>query len=234
MMQTFQEWELIVVDDASKDDTVDIVEDLTKQDSRINIIRLSQNNGSAIARNIGIRMACGRYIAFLDSDDIWYKDKLRQQIKFMEQKNVPFTYTAYERINEKGDVINCVDIPEAVTYSELLCNSVIGCLTAVYDRQVLGTLEMPLIKKRQDLGLWLHILRHIPMAYGLPVVLAQYRVRSGSISSSKISAAKYTWLLYRNYEKLPIMPAMWFFTRYTISGIRKTYLSGLSQHFQRM
>jgi len=199
--QSTSDWELIIVDDCSSDNSVEVVQSFVERDSRIKLIQLSENSGAAVARNRAIEAAQGRYIAFLDSDDLWLPDKLETQIQFMEDNDVAFSYAAYEKINEQGKAVGKVGVPERITYNDLLKVCSIGCLTAVYDTQKLGKIYMPLIRKRQDLGLWLRILKQIPYAYGVQEVLGQYQLRSDSISANKLSAAQFTWKLYREVEK---------------------------------
>src|SRR5699024_4664252 len=120
------------------------------QDKRIKLLRLEQNSGAAVARNTAIEAATGRYIAFLDSDDLWQPEKLERQLDFMLSNNVAFSYTAYEKINESGDVFCTMGVPEKVCYKQLLKTCVIGCLTAVYDTNQLGKIYMPTTTKRED------------------------------------------------------------------------------------
>lgn len=227
--QSFQDWELIFVDDCSTDKTVEVARALASGDSRIKIIRLLSNSGAAVARNAGIEVARGRYIAFLDSDDAWLPSKLERQIDFMKANDIAFSYCAYEKINEDGTVIGRVGVPPKVSYHGLLKVCVIGCLTAMYDTEKVGKIYMPLIRKRQDLGLWLRILKVIPYAYGLQEVLAQYRVRSDSISANKMGAARYTWKLYREHERLPLLKAIYYFSFYAVNGILRTRYPGLAR-----
>ena len=203
--QTYQNWELIVADDNSTDGTVDTVRSVAADDNRIHLLETDINLGPAAARNRAINAAQGDYIAFLDSDDIWYPDKLSRQISFMEQMGYGFTYTAYEKINERGEHMGVViSAPKSVNYSSMLYQGdPIGNLTVVYDATKLGKFYVPDIKKRNDFALWLKIMHACERAYGLNEVLASYRVRSGSISSTRKSELlKYYWKLYHDIEKL--------------------------------
>ena len=202
--QGFEDFDIIIVDDGSTDGSVEIIESFMEQDSRIQLIILSEHSGPAIARNIAIKIAKGRYIAFLDADDIWFPTKLEQQISFMRLNNYPLCFSAYEKINEDGDCIGKVGVPDKVSRQELLKTCVIGCLTVVYDKKYFGQVAMPIIKRRQDYGLWLELLKHVEFAYGLNKPLAQYRVHDESLSSSKLKASKYTWILFREVEKLSL------------------------------
>lgn len=218
--QTFKAWELIIIDDCSPDNSNKIIEDYMQRSEKIKLISLESNCGPAIARNRGIQEAKGRYIAFLDSDDLWHPDKLLKQLSFMKEQDVSLSFTRYDRIDEQsGMVIDQLHVPFRVDYHELLKQNIIGCLTAVYDTQKLGKVYMPDILKRQDFALWLTILKKIPYAYGLDEPLAYYRVRTASVSSNKILASKYNWKLYREVEKLPLHKAIYCFGWYTYKSI---------------
>jgi len=231
LMQTFSSWELVMVDDCSVDNSLSIAQYYAGQDGRITVMQLEKNSGAAIARNTAIEVAQGRYIAFLDSDDRWLPNKLEEQLKFMQEKNVAFSYSAYEKLNEQGEVIGRVGVPEKVNYRDLLKVCSIGCLTAMYDTKMLGKVYMPDIRKRQDLGLWLKILKKTPYAYGVKDVLAQYQLRSDSISANKRSAAQYTWKLYREVENLSLPVASYYFSHYAINGLLRTKAPRLAKAF---
>ena len=213
---------MIIVDDCSTDDSVKRVEEMAADDERIRLIRLDKNSGPAVARNRGIEEAKGRYIAFLDSDDRWLPNKLQRQIDFMKEHDAALSYTGYWQIDElTGERRHRVHVPERIDYHELLKQNVIGCLTAMYDTRKVGKRYMPLIRKRQDFGLWLQILKRIPHAYGLDDALAEYRVRKGSISSNKIKSSLYNWKLYRHIEGLPVHRAIYYFGCYTFRSLKK-------------
>lgn len=219
LAQTYSDLELLIVDDVSSDKTASVVESYMRKDPRIRFFRQPQNAGAAEARNRAIGEARGRYIAFLDSDDLWLPEKLHRQIGAMRTEKWPFTYTAYTRIDEQGQPLGEVGVPSTVTYAELLKTCIIGCLTAVYDTEAFGKVLMPSIRKRQDFGLWLRLLKMTPRAYGIREPLALYRVRSDSISSNKKSAALYTWRLYREVERLSLFWSLWFFSHYAVRGV---------------
>jgi len=222
LAQTFQNWELLIVDDCSPDNANEVIESYVAKDSRIRLVRLAENGGAAVARNKAIELARGRYIAFLDSDDRWLSEKLDNQLRFMQDNDIALSYTAYEKLDEHGNSVGVVAVPERVSYTDLLKVCSIGCLTAMYDTEKLGKMYMPLIDKRQDLGLWLRILKQIPYAYGVTKVLAQYQLRSDSISANKRSAARYTWRLYRRVEKLGLIRAAYYFSHYAFNGVLRT------------
>lgn len=229
LSQTFSDWEMIIVDDCSSDSSVDIVEEFSATESRIRLIRLDQNSGAAVARNTAIQMANGRYIAFLDSDDVWFPHKLEKQIGFMQKTGCPFSFSAYDKINAQGEVIGSVGVPSRVNYSQLLKTNVIGCLTAVYDIQYFGKLEMPLIRKRQDFGLWLLLLKKTDYACGIQEPLGQYRVRSDSMTANKRNAAICTWHLYRKVERLSLLKSTYCFAHYSVRGLMRTKAPGLAR-----
>lgn len=195
--QTYQHWEMIIVDDCSTDNSFQIAQKYAAQDNRFIVLKLDKNSGAAVARNVATEAASGRFIAFLDSDDLWNPDKLDQQLSFMLKNNYAFTYSAYEKINESGEVFGLVNVPTKVSYKNLLKTNVIGCLTSIYDAKQLGKVYMPTNTKREDFATWLNILKHESFAYGLNISLAQYRVYVGQSSSKKARMAHENWKLYR-------------------------------------
>lgn len=211
LRQSFGDWEMIIVDDFSTDNSAAIVERYARDDRRIRILRRSHNEGPAICRNSALTLARGRYICFLDSDDVWLPEKLEKQIAFMQRQNVAFSHTYYEKIDEEGNALGKImRAPHALRYEDLLRSNQIGCLTAMYDSQQLGKIPMPVIRKRHDYGLWLRILRTASYAYCLPEILARYRVRSSSISSNKLELLKYNWRLFRDMEGLSISKSAYY------------------------
>jgi teichuronic acid biosynthesis glycosyltransferase TuaG len=222
LRQTYRNWELIIVDDCSRDNSRNIIRDLAKKDTRINTVFLQKNVGAAEARNIAIRKARGKYIAFLDSDDIWLENKLKKQIKFMRDAGIAFSFTSYNTINEHGNkILNTVSAPEKMTYNAYLKDTVIGCLTVVVDIEKVGSFEMPDIKISEDMALWLKILKRGFIAYGLNEVLSQYRVSSNSLSKNKINALVFVWKVYREVEKLSLFYSIYCFCCYVINAIKK-------------
>lgn len=210
---------MIIVDDASEDSGAEIARTFADEDERIKVVELPQNSGPAVARNKAIELARGRYIAFLDADDLWKPKKLEMQLAFMEAIGAWFSYTGYHIMNEKGERTGEKKVPERVTYHSLLKTCPVGCLTAMYDTQRLGKLYMPLILKRQDYGLWLKILKQVTYGKGLQEPLADYRVRSHSVSSNKLKAAAYQWKIYRDVEQLPLHQSLWYFSHYAANGV---------------
>ena len=221
LKQTYQNWEMIIVDDVSPDNSNKIIEWYIKKDSRIKLIKLEKNSGPAITRNAGIKEAKGRYISFLDADDLWLPKKLEKQISFMNENDIVLSYSSYYSIDEKDRNLGMFITKEQVNYSDLLKTNNIGCLTAIYDTAKIGKLFMPNIIKRQDYGLWLKILKIIGETKGIIEPLAIYRIRENSVSSNKFKAAKYQWKIYREVEKLGLVKSLYYFTYYVYNGIRK-------------
>ncbi len=204
--QTFDNWEMIIVDDCSTDDTKEIVGQACEKDPRIKYVRLKTNSGAAVARTEAMKLAKGNYMAFLDSDDLWKPEKLEKQLAFMEENRYPFTATAYEKIDESGRKLNkIVNVIDRTSYNRLLLDCPIGNSTVMYDVDKMGKFEVPNIKKRNDDALWLKMLKQEKYIYGLQEVLMEYRVRPNSISSNKLSLVKYHWKLYRKIEHLSVL-----------------------------
>lgn len=220
--QSYTNWELLVTDDCSTDDTPRILQSFAQEDNRIIPLKNSKNSGPAVSRNKSIQHSSGRFIAFLDSDDRWAPNKLEEQITFMLKNDYPFTYTDYWITDSEGNKQKKRGIPERVDYNHLLKTNYIGCLTAIYDTQVLGKQLMPLIRKRQDFGLWLNLLKKTKYAYGLNKPLAYYRVHESSLSSNKLDAAKHTWKLYREVEELNLIRSIYYFINYSIRGVLRS------------
>ena len=194
--QTYKHWELLITDDCSTDDSIEIIRRYAETDDRIKLYCLSHNSGAGIARNNSIRQASGRYIAFCDSDDKWYPEKLYKQLAFMDNGGYTLTYTSYDTCDETGNICGYVQCLSYITYCRIIRDNGIGCLTAIYDASKLGKQMMPAIRKRQDWCLWIRIIKDIGKAHGLQLPLALHRVRKGSISSNKASMLKYNYDVY--------------------------------------
>lgn len=201
--QTVSDWELWIVDDCSTDDTREIIHPYVEKYLNIHYVCLKQNSGPAVARTEGIRRATGKYVAFLDSDDVWYPEKLEKQIAFMERTGATFSATAYMQMDECGNRIGKICIPpRRMDYKKCIrLSNPIGNLTVIYNQQVLGKFEVPVIRKRNDFALWLQILKKTDYCYGMKEVLGSYRIgRTDSVSSNKLAQAKYHWQLYHEVE----------------------------------
>lgn len=227
--QTVTDWEIQIVDDCSTDDTESVLASYLNQYPQIHYYRLSQNSGPAVARTEAIKRANGRYIAFLDSDDLWLPEKLEKQIAFMEKTGAKFTCTAYKLMDENENNLHAVMVPPQKTdYRKCIrLSNPIGNLTVMYDQQVLGKFEVPLIKKRNDFALWLQILKKTDYCYGIEEPLAIYRMgRRGSVSSNKLKQAQYHWQLYNEIEHHSIFRSIyemgcWAFVKGTGIGLDK-------------
>ncbi|HCZ9273005.1 TPA: glycosyltransferase family 2 protein [Vibrio diabolicus] len=217
--QTYSNWEWVVTDDMSTDGSWELLRSLAEKDSRIVTFRNNKNLGAGASRNAAIEKARGRFIAFLDADDLWVETKLSDQINFMLENQYSFTYTHYSRFNSEEE-LSVVTAPEYTTYKKLMYSNVIGCLTAVYDTQALGKRYMPLIRKRQDMGLWLDILKDTPKAYCLPKPLAKYRMDSG-MTANKFSVLSYQWKFYRDVVGLSLPRSLFTFSVYAVKGTMK-------------
>ena len=221
--QTYKNWELIISDDYSNDNTIEIIKKFMDTDNRIHLIESQKNSGAAVTRNRAIKAANGRYIAFLDSDDLWTVDKLQNQIEFMKKNNVALSYGYYDVTDESGRYIKTIqNIPDSITYDGLLKNQVIGCLTAAYDREICGTVFMPIIRKRQDFGLWLRILKQGHTALCVKNIVGSYRLREHSVSSNKWVAVQYTWRMYRDIEKLSLLKSTYVFIHYIVRRLLRS------------
>lgn len=220
--QTYTNWELILVNDCSTDDTNKYLESI--EDSRIRVINLEKNQGAAIARNTGIDIARGKYIAFLDADDLWVREKLEKQINFMKQNNYAFTFSGYEFANERGiGTGKVVHVPHKINYKQALKNTTISTCAVILDVEKLGKdlIKMPNIRRGQDTATWWKILKAGNEAYGLDESLFLYRRSNNTLSSNKIKALKRTWNLYRKVEKLSIFKSVYFFSCYVLNAIKR-------------
>ena len=220
--QTYKNWEMIIVDDCSEDNSKEIISELSTKDKRIKPIFLETNVGAAEARNTAIRQSKGKYVAFLDSDDLWNPKKLEIQLSFMNKNEIVFSYTNYQLMSENGeDISNFISAPEKMTYDSYLKNTIIGCLTVIIDREKSGEFEMPNICSSHDMALWLLIMRKGFDAYGLDENLARYRIVSTSNTANKWRAAKDVWMVYRQFEKLSFFYSIWCFSNYAFNAIIK-------------
>lgn len=219
--QTYQNWEMLVVDDCSVDRTKNIIKDYSIRDNRITIIALDENKGVAYARNIAINHARGKYIAFLDSDDLWYPDKLTIQINYMEENNYYFTFTDYEFIDINGQKLNkVINVPKKVDYKDALYSNSIPCLTVVLNKDIIKEIHMPSIR-HEDYAAWLNILKNNITAYGINKNLAMYRKLNNSLSSNKLKSMLWTWNIYRDSQKLGLFNSMKYISVYIVKNIIK-------------
>ena len=206
--QTYTDWELILVDDGSKDESCKRIEDYLKEkpDERIRLIKKEKNEGAALTRNRGIKEAKGRYIAFLDADDVWSNHKLQRQMEFMEETDAGFVFSAYEFGDEEAiGTGRIVHVPDSLTYKKALSRTVIFTTTVLLDTKKISKdlIYMPNVPS-EDSATWWQILRQGHVARGFDEVLAIYRRPGKSLSSNKLKAIQRIWFLYRSVEKLSL------------------------------
>lgn len=202
--QTFTDWELLLINDASTDASPKIAEEYTKKDKRVKFIDLQKNKGTGAARNCGIEAATGDKIAFLDADDRWKPEKLKVQLDFMHKYRAACCYSSYELMDESGKLLNKkVNALSRLSYKKLERANYIGNLTAIYDVKQLGKLYAPQMRKRQDWALWLDVLKKIKIAYGVQESLAFYRIRENSVSRNKWKLLAYNYQVYRKHLGYP-------------------------------
>lgn len=228
--QTWQQWELLLIDDCSPDDSVQVIRELVQKDAgqqetsiveeytgsggqRIALVRKAHNEGAACARNTGLALAQGRYIAFLDADDVWLPGKLERELAYMRDRQVGFVFTAYEFGDEQARPTGkVVHVPEELTYRQALSRTVIFTTTVLFDREIIPDrlMQMPVVES-EDTATWWQILRAGYRAYGLDEVLAVYRRPARSLSSNKLTAVRRIWNLYRRQERLSVLSSVRYF-----------------------
>ncbi|MGY0691405.1 glycosyltransferase family 2 protein [Virgibacillus sp. FSP13] len=220
--QTYKDWEIIVVDDCSIDHTEEVVKNYMSRDSRINYYKLEKNSGAAVARNTAIDIASGEYIAFLDSDDVWFSEKLTKQLKFMKENNYNFTCTNYTKIDEDGNYLNqMITTKNKSDYNGILKTSA-GNSTVMYNAKKLGKFKIPDIKKRNDYVMWLKIIKKAKYLYGLDESLSSHRIRTGAISRKKTGLVGYHWKVYREIEHLSFAKSVYLIVHWVVVTVFRT------------
>lgn len=221
LSQSYQNWELIIVDDYSTDNTLHMIS--TFKDPRIILIKNQSNKGVALSRNLALEAATGQYITFLDSDDLWLSSKLSQQVSILEkQSDAVCCHTSFRRINEKGEFLNDVYSVKKVNLSLMRKSNFIGNLTGMIDRKKVGTIFQKQ-RKHEDYIMWLDVLSKTEDAYsiGIEEILAEYRVRSSSVSSNKLQSLNWHWSILREEQELSIFSAVYYLCHYVYFGIKK-------------
>lgn len=222
ILQTYSNWELLIIDDCSTDKSAAIIQQYVQQDSRIHYLKTDKPSGSpTLPRNIGIQHARGRFIAFLDSDDMWLPNKLEEQLILFDNEDTAIVYSDYEKISEQG-IRNqrIVSAPNSTNYNHLLRGNVIGCSTALYDTGKVGKVYFENVS-HEDYVLWLTILKKGFIARNTRNVQALYRVRTSSVSSNKWKALLWQWNIYINVEKVGYTRAAYYFLSYLIKAYKK-------------
>ena len=222
--QTLGDWELLVSDDCSTDGTRAIVGEIAREDPRVRLLPLRENSGAAAARNNSLAHARGRYVAYLDADDLWYPEKLERQLAFMGERGAAFSCCSYEVIGENGEPLGrTVRMLDECDYMGFLTHNLLQTVGIMADTKCLdkGLLVMPPMRRRQDAATWLQVLKAGYACYGLPDVLCAYRRVAGSLSSNKVKAACGVWELYRDIEHLPLHTSLYCFARYAALAVWK-------------
>lgn len=223
--QTYGDWELLLVEDHSSDGTLAVIERCMEEwkDSRIQVIRQPSNLGAARARNRGLEEARGRYIAYLDADDLWVPEKLEKELRFLREKEAAFVFTGYEFADEQGrGTGKVVHVPETLSYRQALSNTTIFTTTVMFDTEKIGKelLEMPVVKS-EDTALWFKVLRSGYTAYGLDENLVRYRRSGSTLSANKLEALGRIWHLYRSQEGLSPLRSACYFVFWAIRAVRR-------------
>ena len=220
--QTMERWELIVVDDRSTDNTIQLVQPIAKDDDRIHLLLNQINQGAAASRNRALNECRGQYVAFLDADDVWRPEKLNVQIEKAETTHADIVYTSYALIDECGKKrYHDFVVKEQTSFPEMLVRNVMSCSTVLLRRDLLLRHHFPEKIYQEDYAFWLTLLKNGCKAAGVPEVLADYRVRAGSRSFNKVKNAKNRWRVYRDYLKLPLIPSVKAMVGYAINGLKK-------------
>lgn len=219
--QTYKNWELLIIDDCSNDNSLELIKHFCQIDSRIKLIIHQKNHGVAESRNRGLKEAIFPYIAFLDSDDVWDQNKLEIQVNFMIKNNVAISFTEYYRINEFDQKIGEVNkIPKEVNYFDLLKGNSIAMSTSMIDTRIVDKIRFEKIG-HEDYYFWLKSLKNGYLAKGINRKLVYYRVHSASLSSNKLKAITFTWIIYRKWLKLNFFESIYYFLIHEFKAILK-------------
>ena len=224
--QSYQNWELLICDDGSTNSSLKTITEYLKKDSRIIFMKNQNQKGASGARNSALMKATGRFIAFLDSDDIWNKNKLELQLDFMKKNEYAFVFSYVDILEEKGEKISSNKTPMRVNLNRMKMCNFIPCLTAIYDTSKLGKVKQPYIAKRNDYALWLEILsmKNCKYAYSLPIVTAKYRSNSYGLSSDKIEALKFHRKCLIDHAKCSFVESIFYCSVYLFLIILKKVL----------
>ena len=220
--QSYENWELLVIDDASSDETTVIIKDLAKEDCRIKLHVNDSNQGTAWCRNYAAQISQGEFVAYLDSDDIWYADKLGRQLSVLAKSDVDLVYCSYGYIDEAGvRSPKIFRVPEQVTLKQMLKQNVIGCSTVMVKKAVAAQYRFSSQYYLEDFVLWLSMLKDKKQLYGLTDALVDYRIRKNSRSNNKLLCAKHRWTVFREFLKFSRLKSMYYMVQYATAGIIK-------------
>lgn len=222
--QTYRFWELLICDDCSSDNTCEVIEEFSRCDSRIRLLRNDINKGPAESRNTCIDHSKGDYVAFLDSDDLWKPFFLERQLSFLKKKQARGVFCSYSRIDEYGASMHSdFIVPDRVSYSDVLKTNSIPCLTVLLKKELVGSTRMS-DKGIEDLNFWLDLLKKENYFYGNSSLLANYRIRANSRSSSKLKLIKPQWLTYRKCQGLSRISSFYYLLNWAFWGFKKHFL----------
>lgn len=225
LQQSYKELEIIIVNDNSTDSSEEIIFEYQKKSTKIKYIKQIKNQGVAVARNTAIEKSTGRFLAFIDSDDIWYSEKLEKQIAMLVENKIGFSFTAIELIDENSCTYKSKrNVKTVVDYKYLLTNTIIATSTVVIDKNVIGSFFMPLMRSGQDYATWLSILRKGFKAYGINESLVKYRVTQHSLSNNKFKSIKQIWYIQKNYENIHFVKRLYNLLAFVIHAVKKRYL----------
>lgn len=222
LAQTYTNWELLITDDCSTDNSVKIAQKYSLQDDRIKLLVSDEHHGIAGTRNLSLDRAQGRFIAFLDDDDLWMSDKLEKQITYMLDNEIGFSYTSYELIDKNGISMNKIIMAnDVIDYKKYLRNTIIGCGTVTLDREIVGDFRMPNNGTSDDMALWAQLMRKGFKAYPLNEELQKHRITGESASSKHLKASHDVWLVYRECENLNLIQSSYNFVCYAFNAVKK-------------
>lgn len=225
--QTYSQWQCLIVDDCSTDNSSAIIQDYLNKDKRFRCLRTQQQSGPAIARNLAIEHIQGRYICFLDSDDFWYPNKLEQQLAFVQQHQCAICYSAFDRVDSEGALLRFQATREKTDYRRSLYNNLLNTCSVMLDRTQLKDIRFPESLGHEDLGLWLQLLKQVPYALGVQQSLLAYRIHQNSRNIGLTKRFIHQWQVYLKQEKFSFIQALWLFSLHTYSGFSKRRLEGL-------
>lgn len=227
--QIYTHWEWIIFDDCSTDESAKIFQDLAEQDKRVKFHQNMQNQGAAVTRNNCLDKASGKYIAFLDCDDLWSPIKLEKQISFMQDKQIGFSHHAYKMIDASSKDIKTMPAPDKVSMKAILKFNPFATSSIIIGADIIQNNHIRFkehLRRRQDYLFWYECLEHVPYSYGIQNLLSSYRlVGSTSLSANKKKMALIQWQLYRREFKLNILQSFYYFAHYAVHGLKKYFLS---------